>query len=151
MSALHLSFFFFFLMIRRPPRSTLFPYTTLFRSEVVQQEEGIELLGVPEAERPAQLHAGTLDGGLGLKDRLDRPYGHGVSPSYAMVTRTGTTPEPRRFPEGSDTVLTPRGRRRSLRRTLVTSTGMWRPQHSMPSPVLPRPFRGVEELVVPPA
>src|SRR3989442_12835359 len=27
-------FFFFFLMIRRPPRSTLFPYTTLFRSLV---------------------------------------------------------------------------------------------------------------------
>src|SRR3712207_8570895 len=27
--------FFFFLMIRRPPRSTLFPYTTLFRSPVV--------------------------------------------------------------------------------------------------------------------
>src|SRR5689334_24423304 len=26
-------FLFFFLMIRRPPRSTLFPYTTLFRSE----------------------------------------------------------------------------------------------------------------------
>src|SRR3712207_7360886 len=29
---LPLSFSFFFLMIRRPPRSTLFPYTTLFRS-----------------------------------------------------------------------------------------------------------------------
>src|SRR5579864_9714604 len=27
------SFFFFFLMIRLPPRSTLFPYTTLFRSQ----------------------------------------------------------------------------------------------------------------------
>src|SRR5258708_29683400 len=27
--------FFFFLMIRRPPRSTLFPYTTLFRSRPV--------------------------------------------------------------------------------------------------------------------
>src|SRR2546430_12424912 len=27
--------FFFFLMIRRPPRSTLFPYTTLFRSVVL--------------------------------------------------------------------------------------------------------------------
>src|SRR3989442_14995212 len=27
-----LRFHFFFLMIRRPPRSTLFPYTTLFRS-----------------------------------------------------------------------------------------------------------------------
>src|ERR1039458_10679060 len=26
--------FFFFLMIRRPPRSTLFPYTTLFRSDI---------------------------------------------------------------------------------------------------------------------
>src|SRR3712207_7605858 len=30
--ASHLSVSFFFLMIRRPPRSTLFPYTTLFRS-----------------------------------------------------------------------------------------------------------------------
>src|SRR2546430_13198640 len=29
---LRVAFFFFFLMIRRPPRSTLFPYTTLFRS-----------------------------------------------------------------------------------------------------------------------
>src|SRR2546430_14661822 len=29
--------FFFFLMIRRPPRSTLFPYTTLFRSEPRQE------------------------------------------------------------------------------------------------------------------
>src|SRR5258707_13888731 len=28
----HVFRFFFFLMIRRPPRSTLFPYTTLFRS-----------------------------------------------------------------------------------------------------------------------
>src|SRR5258707_15380597 len=26
--------YFFFLMIRRPPRSTLFPYTTLFRSRI---------------------------------------------------------------------------------------------------------------------
>src|SRR5256886_9347396 len=30
----HVPLFFFFLMIRRPPRSTLFPYTTLFRSLV---------------------------------------------------------------------------------------------------------------------
>src|SRR2546430_10248509 len=29
-----LFFLFFFLMIRRPPRSTLFPYTTLFRSRL---------------------------------------------------------------------------------------------------------------------
>src|SRR2546422_10636160 len=31
LSSIHFVFFFF-LMIRRPPRSTLFPYTTLFRS-----------------------------------------------------------------------------------------------------------------------
>src|SRR5256886_16505591 len=35
---------FFFLMIRRPPRSTLFPYTTLFRSMRVFVE-GVGLLG----------------------------------------------------------------------------------------------------------
>src|SRR5438132_11426299 len=29
---MYLPFLFFFLMMRRPPRSTLFPYTTLFRS-----------------------------------------------------------------------------------------------------------------------
>src|SRR3712207_7017777 len=30
---------FFFLMIRRPPRSTLFPYTTLFRSSIAVTEQ----------------------------------------------------------------------------------------------------------------
>src|SRR2546430_9037908 len=44
-------FFFFFLMIRRPPRSTLFPYTTLFRSIsdriVVMRDGVIEQVGTP--------------------------------------------------------------------------------------------------------
>src|SRR2546429_1565016 len=35
---------FFFLMIRRPPRSTLFPYTTLFRSRLA-----LEMVGAVEA------------------------------------------------------------------------------------------------------
>src|SRR5256885_6318402 len=35
MSSLHVRTAFFFLLIRRPPRSTLFPYTTLFRSPSV--------------------------------------------------------------------------------------------------------------------
>src|SRR5256884_9365355 len=35
--ARYANIFFFFLMIRRPPRSTLFPYTTLFRSVVLVQ------------------------------------------------------------------------------------------------------------------
>src|SRR5437867_7842762 len=46
-------------MIRRPPRSTLFPYTTLFRSDQLQQslavgaepEKVIALFGVNELER----------------------------------------------------------------------------------------------------
>src|SRR5256885_8314581 len=37
------SFSFFFLMIRRPPRSTLFPYTTLFRSSGVALEIGVRV------------------------------------------------------------------------------------------------------------
>src|SRR5690242_21399981 len=41
--------FFFFLMIRRPPRSTLFPYTTLFRSLPLQVTSWI---GVPLASAP---------------------------------------------------------------------------------------------------
>src|SRR2546426_5824902 len=32
-------YFFFFLMIRRPPRSTLFPYTTLFRSQTHHERQ----------------------------------------------------------------------------------------------------------------
>src|SRR2546425_7205644 len=53
------SFFFFFLMIRRPPRSTLFPYTTLFRSQhelAVAGDYGQEVVEVVrEARRdPAQ-------------------------------------------------------------------------------------------------
>src|SRR5690554_7470324 len=35
-------FLFFFLMIRRPPRSTLFPYTTLFRSASGDGEQQVE-------------------------------------------------------------------------------------------------------------
>src|SRR2546422_10194213 len=34
-ASINSTFFLFFLMIRRPPRSTLFPYTTLFRSRPV--------------------------------------------------------------------------------------------------------------------
>src|SRR4051812_49607067 len=37
---------FFFLMIRRPPRSTLFPYTTLFRSGLFVRDRFVEILPV---------------------------------------------------------------------------------------------------------
>src|SRR3712207_8759453 len=44
--------FFFFLMIRRPPRSTLFPYTTLFRSQggEVADHHGVGQPGVGAAQ-----------------------------------------------------------------------------------------------------
>src|SRR2546430_12393607 len=38
-------------MIRRPPRSTLFPYTTLFRSPARLSETASEALGIDDAEK----------------------------------------------------------------------------------------------------
>src|SRR2546429_4575395 len=50
-----MSIFFFFLMIRRPPRSTLFPYTTLFRSQRNQTllDIGLVKKDAPDAEGEA--------------------------------------------------------------------------------------------------
>src|SRR5438552_5483063 len=42
------SFPFFFLIIRRPPRSTLFPYTTLFRSAYQQKESTARVASIME-------------------------------------------------------------------------------------------------------
>src|SRR2546421_9618160 len=42
-------------MIRRPPRSTLFPYTTLFRSQVQHQRQ-VALLGVARGVLHSALH-----------------------------------------------------------------------------------------------
>src|SRR5438093_9402569 len=47
--------FFFFLMIRPPPKSTLFPYTTLFRSGAARR--GHPELGVAEYRQPAAAQA----------------------------------------------------------------------------------------------
>src|SRR5207249_10450961 len=54
------SLLFFFLMIRRPPRSTLFPYTTLFRSNDARAHRfGHDLERVAEIRlRPGQVHVG---------------------------------------------------------------------------------------------
>src|SRR2546426_1376599 len=51
-----LSFLFFFLMIRRPPRSTLFPYTTLFRSPRCPQCRA-QAAGARRARRPPRCRA----------------------------------------------------------------------------------------------
>src|SRR3712207_8303559 len=73
----------FFLMIRRPPRSTLFPYTTLFRSRVAHQLQRPEVAGTPHVaddrhalaqllEPPAQVAlvlADVLEHAFALEDR----------------------------------------------------------------------------------
>src|SRR5215510_13883355 len=51
-------FLFFFLMIRRPPRSTLFPYTTLFRSARGPRRSGREHAH-PAAREELLPHAGA--------------------------------------------------------------------------------------------
>src|SRR2546422_11444674 len=70
MSSPMLYAFFFFLMIRRPPRSTLFPYTTLFRSR--------DLLGRLERE----LHAPR-------EERRVQPARHLEPDRYVPVVATG--------------------------------------------------------------
>src|SRR5436309_15942064 len=61
------SVFFFFLMIRRPPRSTLFPYTTLFRSTRRREElsRGVPVDGLGgrsrDLERTPQLYLRRVD------------------------------------------------------------------------------------------
>src|SRR2546430_6004262 len=62
-----MSFFFFFLMIRRPPRSTLFPYTTLFRADRLRD------LGIGLCERRLEKRIGIGGNGGGI------PGGHQAS------------------------------------------------------------------------
>src|SRR3712207_8081105 len=45
----------FFLMIRRPPRSTLFPYTTLFRSAMDDRPRGVDVVTLPFPGFPTDL------------------------------------------------------------------------------------------------
>src|SRR2546422_4634354 len=54
-------YFFFFLMIRRPPRSTLFPYTTLFRSHA-DPGTGLPLQEMPRRRAEKKLFSENLAG-----------------------------------------------------------------------------------------
>src|SRR6266496_6113511 len=62
---------FFFLMIRRPPRSTLFPYTTLFRSKIpiIHCDEHGEV-AVPEGDLRSEEHTSELQSRRDLVCRL---------------------------------------------------------------------------------
>src|SRR5260370_39743337 len=71
-TSLHSFTFFFFLMIRRPPRSTLFPYTTLFRSLVgwLYLRRGSFLYGVRNRGKRSEEHTSELQSHLNLVCRL---------------------------------------------------------------------------------
>src|ERR1039457_7388619 len=69
----HLSFcLFFFLMIRRPPRSTLFPYTTLFRSTHVHRTRNRRGCRIPGGGAPdrSEEHTSELQSPCNLVCRL---------------------------------------------------------------------------------
>src|SRR3712207_7437152 len=74
---------FFFLMIRRPPRSTLFPYTTLFRSAGVVEhhvEDDLQAGGVEGPDHVAEfVHLPVVRAGLGVR-RLRGGEGDTVVP-----------------------------------------------------------------------
>src|SRR2546429_9765061 len=105
-------------MIRRPPRSTLFPYTTLFRSHPTEDHHGQDADGLEEGERlridehllgreqhthdagegraasegqelhPHERHPHGARRQLVLTDRLPRP------PDAGALDPAGTTPDP---------------------------------------------------------
>src|SRR5215203_6710609 len=84
-----LSAFVFFLMIRRPPRSTLFPYTTLFRSPTARpsttsERHGVHVRGGPT--RPISTRPGD---GIERHRRAREPGGEGL-----LLGAVATAPHP---------------------------------------------------------
>src|SRR3712207_5373953 len=106
---------FFCLMIRRPPRSTLFPYTTLFRSlrGVVEvrllEHEGHPQDALPEVDRRLPVGAHERD----VVDALALQLAHGsLLELDAASTCTGCALPVARAVEGACGRATPGGRRR---------------------------------------
>src|SRR3712207_7697406 len=79
---------FFFLMIRRPPRSTLFPYTTLFRShEVVRDvrpaaDRGVEAVEHPTHPADPGLHKHEVEIRMPLEHTRGQEMGDGRSEEH---------------------------------------------------------------------
>src|SRR3712207_7464905 len=82
-------------MIRRPPRSTLFPYTTLFRSRVTE-ERAMEVVDADEAAHarprvaPRQARATRHPGAVGA-DRFEPPRDHGRCRTDRKSTRLNSS------------------------------------------------------------
>src|SRR2546430_12781381 len=80
-----LTIIFFFLMIRRPPRSTLFPYTTLFRSVRVAE---VRVQVEPAGRSGGQLELAPLVPGVEIAEVLSR--GRGVEVEEVAIDRKST-------------------------------------------------------------
>src|SRR5207253_5558270 len=82
---LHLSSCVFFLLLRRPRLSTLFPYTTLFRSDLSRSQRQSRFqrrhhLVVRRLERPARLSTPLGPRRQAARPRPPRAKGHGQYP-----------------------------------------------------------------------
>src|SRR2546422_6604033 len=94
-----LIFSFFFLMIRRPPRSTLFPYTTLFRSTLSRNYTlGIELGKGKSLEQALAGRASVAEGVITARSAVALRERHGgqlpIAPAVAAVLFPGEAPPP---------------------------------------------------------
>src|SRR2546429_5486398 len=86
--------FFFFLMIRRPPRSTLFPYTTLFRSYDSRRHDRQR-----QPERKPRQHPGGFGADVrGGRDGPGRQRDHGghvqIGRAHVLTPVTATSRMP---------------------------------------------------------
>src|SRR5438067_10381197 len=98
------SFFFLFLMIRRPPRYTLFPYTTLFRSVVLRQQdsareltETLRSFAAAAAPDRSEEHTSELQSRFDLVCRLllEKKKKHDNRPCQAHHCAPSSPPERR--------------------------------------------------------
>src|SRR2546425_10036371 len=108
-------FLFFFLMIRRPPRSTLFPYTTLFRSRrrAVATRHGRAPAGLAEhvrelvtADAPLLVHPfpGLLAEDVGMGFRVTADH---MSTAPEVANLLGGEEGPRAYESGDDKEMAP--------------------------------------------
>src|SRR2546429_7360880 len=82
-------------MIRRPPRSTLFPYTTLFRSLAIDRDQAVsdvhtmeEVIEESVGQRRSEEHTSELQSRLHLVCRL-------------LLEKKKTKPKPHQYPTNS--------------------------------------------------
>ncbi len=81
-------------MIRRPPRSTLFPYTTLFRSERVtsqNQEEQYKALEKYGVDLVQQVKSGKMDKKKALVKLIDEKIERGYGTTDRKSTRLNSS------------------------------------------------------------